>query len=54
MINIRIDSQMKEVVQKVAENQHISMSAFIKQAIEEKLQNQGIDWRKEGDKKPKK
>jgi predicted HicB family RNase H-like nuclease len=54
MINIKIDPKMKAAIQKTAEKQFISMSAFIKQAIEKQLTEQGIDWRKESEKKPKK
>jgi predicted HicB family RNase H-like nuclease len=54
MINIKVDPKMKSAIQKAADKQFISMSAFIKQAIEKHLQEQGIDWRKEPEKKPKK
>jgi predicted HicB family RNase H-like nuclease len=54
MINIKIDPKMKAAIQKAAERQFISMSAFIKQAVEKQLTEQGIDWRKEPEKKPKK
>ncbi len=47
MINMKIDPRMKAAIQKAAENQFISMSAFIKQAIEKQLKEQGIDWKKE-------
>ena len=54
MINIKLDPKMKTAIQKAAERQFISMSAFIKQAIEKQLTEQGIDWRKEPEKKSKK
>ena len=54
MINIKVDPKMKSALQKAADKQFISMSAFIKQSIEKHLQEQGIDWRKEPTKKPKK
>ena len=47
MINMKIDPRMKAAVQKAAEKQFISMSAFIKQAIEKQLKEQGIDWKTE-------
>jgi predicted HicB family RNase H-like nuclease len=54
LINIKIDPKMKSAIQKAADKQFISMSAFIKQAIEKHLQEQGIDWRQEKpEKKPK-
>ena len=51
MINMKIDPRMKAAIQKAAENQFISMSAFIKQAVEKRLEDDGIDWRKEEIKK---
>ena len=54
MINFKVDPKMKSAIQKAAEKQFISMSALIKQAIEKHLQEQGIDWRKEPEKKGKK
>ena len=54
IINIKVDPKMKSAIQKAADKQFISMSAFIKQAIEKHLQVQGIDWREEKVKKPKK
>jgi predicted HicB family RNase H-like nuclease len=48
MVNIKIDPRMKKAIQKVADQQFISMSAFIKQSIEKNLQQHGIDWREEG------
>ena len=47
MINMKIDPRMKAAIQKAAENQFISMSAFIKQAVEKQLKEQGIDWKNE-------
>lgn len=47
LIAIKIDPRMKAAVQKAAEKQFISMSAFIKQAIEKYLQDNGIDWKTE-------
>ena len=54
MINIKLDPRMKAAIQKVAEKQFISMSAAIKQAIEKYLQEHGVDWREETEKKAKK
>ena len=50
LIAIKIDPHMKAAVKKAAEKQFISMSAFIKQAIEKQLKEQGIDWKSESDK----
>jgi predicted HicB family RNase H-like nuclease len=54
MINIKIDPKMKAAIQKAAEKQFISMSAFIKQAVEKQLKEQGIEWREESAKRQKK
>ena len=51
MINIKVDPKMKSAIQKASDRQFISMSAFIKQAIEKHLQEQDIEWRKEKEKK---
>ena len=53
MINIKVDPRMQQAIKKTAESQFISMSAFIKQAVEKHLQDQGVDWRKEPEKKGK-
>jgi predicted transcriptional regulator len=47
MINIKVDPKMRTAIKKLADQQFISMSAVIKQAIEKHLQEHGIDWRKE-------
>jgi hypothetical protein len=47
MMVIKVDPKMKAAIQKASEKQFISMSAFIKQAIEKRLQEQGVDWRNE-------
>ncbi len=54
MINIKVDPRMRTAIQKVAEKQFTSMSAFIKQAIEKHLQDHGINWRKEPEESPEK
>lgn len=54
MINIKVDPKMKSAIQKAADKQFISMSAFIKQAIEKHLEEQGIDWRQEKERKSRK
>ena len=51
MINIQVDPRIKTARMEAAEKQFISMSALIKQAIEKQLQDQGIDWRKEPEKR---
>jgi predicted transcriptional regulator len=53
MINIRLDERMRNALRRIAEQQFSSVSAVVKQAIEQYLQGQGIDWR-EKKKKPAK
>jgi hypothetical protein len=51
VVSIKIDSKMKNALRKQAENEFSSISSIIKKSIDEYLQKNGIDWRKE---KPKK
>ena len=47
MINIKVDPKMRTAIRKLADQQFISMSAVIKQAVEKHLQENGINWREE-------
>jgi predicted transcriptional regulator len=47
MINIKVDPKMRTAIKKLADQQFISMSAVIKQAIEKHLQDNAINWREE-------
>ena len=47
--SIKLDPKMKAALEKLAKEQFISVSSVIKQAIAKFLQEQGIDWRKEGE-----
>jgi predicted transcriptional regulator len=47
MINIKVDPKMRTAIKKLADQQFISMSAVIKQAIEKHLQENAINWREE-------
>ena len=51
MVNIKMDPKMKAALQKLADQQFSSLSSVIKQAVDKHLQEQGIDWRKEPEKK---
>lgn len=53
MVNVKMDARMQQAIKKLADKQFSSMSSVIKQAIEKFLQDQGIDWRKEPEKKGK-
>jgi hypothetical protein len=50
LLNLKVDPRMKAALKKLADKQFISVSAAVKQAIERHLQENGIDWRKEGKK----
>jgi predicted transcriptional regulator len=52
--SIKLDPEMKEALEKIAKERFIPVSSLIKQAIAKYLQDEGIDWRKEPEKKPKK
>jgi predicted transcriptional regulator len=54
LLTLKVDPRMKNALKKLADNQFISISAAVKQAIERHLQDHGIDWRKEGNKKSSK
>ena len=45
---------MKAALKKLADKQFISVSAAVKQAIERHLEENGIDWRQEGNQKTSK
>jgi hypothetical protein len=47
MINIKVDPKMRTAIRKLADQQFISMSAVIKQAVEKHLKENGINWREE-------
>lgn len=54
MVNVRMDPKMRAALKRIADKQFSSVGAVIKQAIEKYLKEQGIDWREEGQKAPKK
>jgi predicted transcriptional regulator len=51
LLTIKVDPRMKAALRKLAENQFISVSAVVKQAIHRHLQEHGVNWREEA--KPK-
>jgi predicted transcriptional regulator len=53
MVNIKMDPKMRDALKGIAEKQFSSVSSVIKQAVEQYLQGQGIDWRAEKKKSPK-
>jgi hypothetical protein len=50
LLTPKVDPRMKSALKKLADKQFISVSAAVKQAIERHLQENDIDWRKEGKK----
>jgi len=52
--SIKLDPKMKQALEKLAKEQFVPVASLIKQAIAKYLEQQGIDWRKEPEKKSKK
>jgi len=53
-VSIKMPSEMKKALEKLAEKEFSTVSGLLKKAGEKLLQEHGIDWRKETDKKGKK
>jgi len=51
--SIKLDPEMKRALEKLAKERFVPVSSLIKQAIAKYLEDEGIDWRKELEKKPK-
>ena len=54
ILTLKIDNRMKAALKKLADKQFISVSAAVKQAVEKHLEENGIDWRQEGNQKSSK
>ena len=52
--SIKLDPNMKRALEKLAKEQFVPVTSLIKQAIAKYLEERGIDWRKEPEKKSKK
>ena len=52
--SIKLDPTMKQALEKLAKEQFVPVTSLIKQAIAKYLEERGIDWRKEPEKKSKK
>ncbi len=48
LLSIKVDPRMKIALKKLADQQFNSISGIVKQAVERHLEEQGVDWRKEG------
>ena len=51
--SIKLDPEMKQALEKLAKEHFVPVTSLIKQAIAKFLLEQGIDWRKEPEKKRK-
>ena len=47
LIGVKIDPRMKKALQRVADEQLVSMSTLIRQLIDKHLKGKDVDWRKE-------
>ncbi len=54
VLSIKIDPRMKQALEEVAEREFAPVTTIVKKALDKYLQEQGIDWRKELEKKRKK
>ncbi len=48
LMSIKVDPRMKRALKKLADKQFNSISGIVKQAVERHLEEQGVDWHKEG------
>jgi len=53
VVAVKMDEKMASALSKQAEREFSSVSSIIKKAVEAYLQVQGLDWRKEPEKKLK-
>jgi predicted transcriptional regulator len=52
--SVKLDPEMKRALEKLARERFVPLTSLIKQAIAKYLEEEGIDWREESEKKPKK
>ena len=52
-VTVKMPPEMKAALEKLAEKEFTTVSSLLKKAAEKFLQEQGIDWRKEPEKKPR-
>ena len=50
-VNIRMPTEMKKELDKIADSEFRSLNSLILQLLDEKLKSKGIDWRKKNVKK---
>lgn len=54
VITVKLPEGLKKAIQKIASKKFMSMSGYIKAACEKALLDDGIQWREESKKLPKK
>jgi hypothetical protein len=54
VLSIKIDPRMKKAVEDLAEKEFAPVTTIVKKALDKYLQEHGIDWRKEPEKKSRK
>ena len=54
VLSIKIDPRMKKALEEFAEKEFSPVTTIVKKALDKYLHEQGIDWRKEPEKKGKK
>jgi predicted transcriptional regulator len=54
VLSIKIDSRMKKALEELAEKEFAPVTTIVKKALDKYLQENGIDWRKQPERKPKK
>ena len=54
MVNVKMDTRMRDALKKISEKQFSSLGAVVKQAVEKFLEDRGIDWRNEPEKSKEK
>jgi len=47
VINVKTDPKLKKALERLAQQQGLSLSALIRQTMIKTLQENGIDWREE-------
>ena len=54
MLSIKIDPRMKKAIEEVAEKEFAPVTTIVKKALDKYLQENGVDWRGEAQKRSKK
>ena len=54
VLSIKIDARMKKAIEDLAEKEFAPVTTIVKKALDKYLQENGVDWRGEDQKKGKK